>query len=134
MNPESCPLYQKCECPLCPLSDNPMQVWYSEDEICKNPDFETISRSMKKLKRKAAHGYFTLDMLKRDFIVRKGVEGIYPDLPDTVKDSLKEYERREKAWLGKHPEISKERFDNLIARGKSLAESRKCPQTMPFLR
>ncbi|MGC8618673.1 MAG: hypothetical protein ACP5UZ_08085 [Thermoplasmata archaeon] len=110
-----------------------MQVWYSEGEICKNPEFKVITRSMKKLKRKVAQGYFTLDMLNRDFIVRKGMEGIDPDLPDTVKDPLKEYERREKAWLGKHPEISRERSENLIARGKSLAESRKCPQTMPFL-
>ncbi|MGC8618676.1 MAG: hypothetical protein ACP5UZ_08100 [Thermoplasmata archaeon] len=128
---ESCPLYEKCECPLCPLANNPMQVWYSEDDICKNPDFETISRSMKKLKRKAAQGYFTLDMLNRDFIVRRGTEGVDPDLPDTVKDPLKEYERREKAWLHKHPEISRERSDNLIARGKSLAESRKSIQKVP---
>jgi hypothetical protein len=80
---------------------------------------------MKKLKRKAAQGYFTLEMLNRDFIVRKGTEGIDPDLPDTVKDPIREYRRREEAWLGKHSEISEKRSDNLRQRGKSLAESRK---------
>ena len=123
--PEGCPLYEKCECPLCPLSNNPMQVWYSEDEICKNPQFEDVTNSMKKLKRKGAQGYFTLEMLNRDFIVRKGIEGIDPDLPDTVKDPIREYRKREVAWLGKHPETSEERSDNLRQRGKSLAESRK---------
>jgi hypothetical protein len=123
--PESCPLFEKCECPLCPLETDSNQVWYSEDETCKNPKFEVITNSMKKLKRKAARGYFTLEMLNRYFIVRKGTEGIEPDLPDTTKEPIREYRRREKAWLGKHPEISEERSDNLRQRGKSLAESRK---------
>ena len=115
MNPESCPLYEKCECSLCPLSSNPMQVWYSEDEICKNPKFEVITNSMKKLKRKAAQGFFTLEMLSRDFIVRRGTEGIDPDLPDTINDPWKEYEGREKAWLVKHTEISRERREAMRA-------------------
>lgn len=125
MNPEFCHLYEKCECPLCPLSNNPMQVWYSEDEICKNPKFGVITNSMKKLKRKGAQGYFTLEMLNRDFIVRKGTEGIDPDIPDTIKVPLREYERRERVWLRKHPELSKARSDILRERGKSLAKSRK---------
>ena len=130
--PESCPLYEKCECPLCPLvQDN--NVWYSEDEICKNPKLEVITNSMRKLKKKAAQGYFTLEMLNRDFIVRKGTEGIDPDLPDTIKDPWKEYQRREKAWLGKHPEISRERREAMRALGLKSIQSIQKPLSHPSI-
>ena len=131
--PESCPLYEKCECPLCPLSSNPMQAWYSEDETCKNPQFEAITNSMRKLKKKAAQGYFALEMLNRDFIVRKGTEGIDPDLPDTIKDPLKEYQRREKAWLGKHPEISRERREAMRSLGLKSIQSIQKPISHPSI-
>ncbi|MEM3192533.1 MAG: hypothetical protein QW292_10710 [Candidatus Parvarchaeota archaeon] len=117
MNPSSCPLYDRCECPLCPLEDNPFSIWYSEDEICRNPQFPTITKSMKKLKRKGAQGYFTLRMLNRDFIVRRGIEGIDPDLPDSVKNPEKEYQRREELWLRRHPEIPKTKKEEMRERG-----------------
>ena len=130
--PESCPLYEKCECPLCPLvQDN--NVWYSEDEICKNPKLEVITNSMRKLKKKAAQGYFTLEMLNRDFIVRWGTEGIDPDLPDTIKDPWREYRRREKAWLGKHPEISRERREAMRSLGLKSIQSVQKPLSHPSI-
>jgi len=110
-----------------------MQVWYSEDEICKDPQFEVISDSMKKLKRKAVQRYFTLGMLNRDFIVRKGTEGIDPDLPDTIKDPWKEYQRREKAWLGKHPEISRERREAMRSLGLKSIQSIQKPLSHPLI-
>ena len=132
MNPEPCPLYENCECPLCPL-DQDNNVWYSEDDICKNPQFEVITNSMKKLKRKAAQGYFTLEMLNKDFIVRKGTEGIDPDLPDPVRDPWKEYRRREKAWLGKHHEISRERREAMKALGLKSIQSIQKPLSHPSI-
>lgn len=126
--PKSCTLYARCEYPLCHLPGNPMQVWYSEGDICKNPQFKTIMNSMRKLKRKAALGHFTLTMLNREFVVRKGIQGIDADLPDKVKNSWKEYERTEKTWQMKHPEISKEREEFLRIRGNVLAQSRKLDQ------
>ena len=123
MKPESCILFENCECPLCPLSTDSNQVWYSEDEICKNPQFEVITDSTKKLKGKAAQGYFTLEMLNRDFIVRKGTEGIDPDLPDLVRDTWKEYQKREKTWLRKHPEISRERREAMRELGLKSIQS-----------
>jgi hypothetical protein len=109
------------------------QVWYSEDEICKNPEFEAITRSMKKLKRKAAQGYFTLEMLNRDFIVRNGTEGIDPDLPDSVRDPWKEYQRREKTWLRKHLEITKERREAMRALGLKSIQSIQKPLSHPSI-
>ena len=132
MNPESCFLFEKCECPLCPLvHDN--NVWYSEDEICKSPEFESITRSMKKLKRKAAQGYFTLEMLNRDFVVRKGTEGIDPDLPDSIEDPWKEYQTREKTWLRKHPEISRERREAMRTLGLKSIQSIQKPLSHPLI-
>ena len=133
MKPESCILFENCECPLCPLSTDSNQVWYSEDEICKNPEFEAITRSMKKLKRKAAQGYFTLEMLNRDFIVRNGTEGIGPDLPDPVRDPWKEYQKREKTWLRKHPEITKERRETMRALGLKSIQSIQKPISHPSI-
>ena len=133
MNPDSCALYQNCECPSCPLEVDSNQVWYSEDEICKNPDFHIIGNSMKKLKKKAAQGYFTLQMLNRDFIVRKGTEGTDPDLPDSVKDPLEEYQRREKTWLRKHPEISRERREAMRVLGLKSIQSIQKPLSHPSI-
>ena len=133
MNPESCALYQNCECPLCPLEEDSNQVWYPEDEVCKNPDFHIIGNTMKKLKKKGAPGYFTLQMLNRDFIVRKGAEGIDPDLPDSVKDPWKEYQRREKTWLRRHPEISRERREAMRALGLKSIQSIQKPLSHPSI-
>ncbi len=131
MNPEDCPLFDNCECPLCPLEVDSNQVWYSEDEICKSPDFHIICNSMKKLRRKAAQGYFTLQMLNRGFIVRKGTEGIDPDLPDSIKDPWKEYQEREKTWLKKHPEISEERKEKMRELGLKSIQSIQKPFSHP---
>jgi hypothetical protein len=133
MSSDSCSLSENCECPLCPLPTDFNQVWYSEDEICKNPEFEAITRSMKKLKRKAAQGYFTLEMLNRDFIVRNGTEGIDPDLPDSVRDPWKEYQRREKTWLRKHLEITKERREAMRALGLKSIQSIQKPLSHPSI-
>ena len=133
MNPESCILFENCECPLCPMEVDSNQVWYSEDEICKNPDFHIIGNSMKKLKKKAAPGYFTLQMLNRDFIVRRGTEGADPDLSDSVKDPLEEYQRREKTWLRRHPEISRERREAMRALGLKSIQSIQRPLSHPSI-
>ena len=132
MKPNSCALHENCECPLCPLDQN-NDVWYSEDEICKNPKFETVSNSMKKLKKKGALGYFTLQMLNRDFVVRKGTEGTDPDLPDSVKDPLEEYQKREKTWLKKHSEISEERKEKMRALGLKSIQSIQRPLSHPSI-
>ena len=130
MNPDSCALYQNCECPVCPL-DQENIVWYSENEICKNPDLHIISNTMKKLRRKAARVYFTLQMLNRDFIVRKGTEGADPALPDSVKDPWEEHRKNEKLWLKKHPEISKERKEKMRELGLKSIQSIQKPLSHP---
>ncbi|MEM3845353.1 MAG: hypothetical protein QXU98_06600 [Candidatus Parvarchaeota archaeon] len=86
---------------------------------------------MKKLKRKGAQGYFTLRMLNRDFIVRRGIEGIDPDLPDSVKNPEKEYQRREELWLRRHPEIPKTKKEEMRERGMKAMKSIQKPLSRP---
>ncbi|MEM3771722.1 MAG: hypothetical protein QXW80_05385 [Candidatus Micrarchaeia archaeon] len=133
MKPVDCLLYDKCECPLCPLEDGPVSVWYSEDDICKNPQFQVITNSMKKLKRKEAQGYFTLEMLNRDFIVRRGIKGLNPSLPDPIRDPSREYKRREERWLRKHPEISKQKIESMRERGKKSLGFIQKPLSRPSI-
>ena len=133
MNSDRCTLYDNCECSLCPLEVDSNQVWYSEDEICKSPDFHIINNSMKKLKKKGATGYFTLEMLDRDFVVRKGTEGIDQDIPDSVKDPREEYQMREKTWLRRHPEISRERREAMRALGLKSIQSIQKPLSHPSI-
>ncbi|MEM3859370.1 MAG: hypothetical protein QW478_08180 [Candidatus Micrarchaeaceae archaeon] len=125
MKPVDCPLYNRYECSLCPIEDNPVSVWYSEDEICKNPKFQVVTNSMRKLKKKQTEGFFTLRMLNRNFIIRRGTRGLDPDLPETVRDPLREYMRREEKWILKHPEkkqLSLEELERRRQRMKSIRE------------
>jgi hypothetical protein len=41
--------------------------------------------TQKKLTKKNASGYFTYAMLDRDMIIKKGVKGIDPDVPESVE-------------------------------------------------
>ena len=132
MNLEDCTLYKKCECPLCPLATNPNQIWYSEDEICKNPEFEPIARSMKKLKRKAAQGYFTFKMLNRDFTVRRGIGGIESDPPDTIKNPERWYQLRERKWILAHPEKKQLSEQEIEKRRLRMISIRKVPSSIHF--
>ncbi len=47
--------------------------------------------------------YFTYEMLNRDIIVKSGIRGIPLDPPDTVKNSEKWYNSKERKWLINHP-------------------------------
>ncbi|MEM0050702.1 MAG: hypothetical protein QXW39_09255 [Candidatus Bathyarchaeia archaeon] len=133
MKPTDCPLYYRCQCSLCPLEDNPSAIWYTEDPVCKNPKFQVVTNSMKKLKRKGAQGYFTLKMLNRNFIVRKGIQGIDPDLPSSIKNPEKEYQRREELWLKRHPELSEEKKKKMRERGKKSLGFIQKPLSRPSI-
>lgn len=132
MDTESCSYSERCECPLCPLMADQSQIWYSEDAICKNPEFYVVTRSMKKLKRKAAQGYFTLKILDRDFTIRRGIVGVNPDPPDTIKNPDKRYDSKEKKWILAHPEkkqLSEHEIEKRRLRMKSI---RKMPSSIHF--
>jgi len=112
---EECIYWKKgCNNQVCPmLKDH--GIWYSDEDVCNNPEYRDniVVINQKKLKKKNAPGYFTYDMLNRDFCIKKGITGIDPDVPDSVDakgqkavDNL--YKEREESWFKQHPEITKE--------------------------
>ena len=118
---EKCTFWQRgCNNQICPMvKDNSRYIWYSEEDICSNPEYrdELTVINQKKLKKKKALGYFTYEMLNRDFVIKKGIEGIDPDVPEAVDlrgqaavDKL--YKDREEAWFNAHSERTEEQINN----------------------
>ena len=130
---ESCPFYEKCEvqvCPMDPMRDS--RIWYADEGPCPNPDFKDHKAviNQKKLSKRHAPGYFTHAMLNRDIIVKVGIQGIDPDIPDTVErrgqkaiDSL--YTEREQAWIQGHPELTAEQRAKMKTQGMAGIEALK---------
>ena len=142
-SPRDCKFFDSCSANLCPLDLRLKEMlWCPEEneleDICRSPEFKGLQfiRTLKKIakaireKIQDRDDYFSYEMLNRNMTVRSGIRGI-PEPPDSIKDSEKWYEVREKRWIATHPEISKARCDELKLRGKSLADSRKLIQKMP---
>ncbi|MDA8054840.1 MAG: hypothetical protein M0Z77_04215 [Thermoplasmatales archaeon] len=117
---------------MCPLAADTSQIWYSEDGVCRNPEFEAITRSMKKLKRKGAQGYFTLEMLNRDFTIRSGIVGVDPDVPDTIKNPERWYQLRERKWILVHPEKKQLPEQEIEKRRLRMKTIRKVPSSIHY--
>jgi len=60
---EKCPKYQNCEATLCPLDPEKGGVWYTDEEVCKSPEFKeepwiVLQRRLKgKRSKDLAHEY-----------------------------------------------------------------------------
>ena len=134
---EECPYWKRgCNNQLCPmLKGNSKYIWYSDEDPCNNPEYKDniVAINQKKLKKKNAPGYFTYNMLNRNFIIKRGIEGIDPDVPDSVesrgqKAIDKLYRDREEAWLNSHPEISNKQIEknrNLAMKGSEALKRYK---------
>ena len=81
----SCTLYETCNTPLCPLDGSSLNgIWYPDEEICRSRVHGNLSwmKAQRKLARIAAGGYFTVEMLNRLVVIRKGITGLDPDVPE----------------------------------------------------
>ena len=132
---KKCPHFSGCEAILCPLNPySKYRVWYADEPICKLRafnDFQWI-KSQKKIANKwekfkkevgdedlIPETYFTIEMLDRDFVIRKGIKGLDPDKDE--KQQLRE-------WLEAHPEkkeISEERKKELRERALLMRDKYK---------
>jgi len=120
---QECKRYDTCSAPLCPMDDQSLQngIWYPDEEICHNQAYRSLTwiKNQKKIAKKAcpvgigprkkgydsygvgSYGagamdrYFTLKMLDRNIVIRKGIEGLDPDHDEA-------YQLRR--WLKAHPE------------------------------
>ena len=131
---QKCTFWQRgCNNQICPmLKDNSRYIWYSEEDACNNPEYkdELTVINQKKIKKKKAEGYFNFEMLNRRFVVKKGIAGIDPDVPESVDlrgqkavDNL--YREREESWFNAHPEITDEQIEKRRITGMKNIEALK---------
>lgn len=96
----TCTLFENCLAPLCPLDTVSLKgIWYPDEEICRSRSQggRPWIRAQRRLAKVAGSGvgYFTLEMLNRLVVIRKGITGLDPDLPE---------ESQLRAWFQKRPE------------------------------
>ena len=121
-----CRHFSDCSAPFCPLAMNTRAQWLPQDEICRNSKFRDsiIVRNQRKIKRRSGNNstYFSYESLSREFIIRKGIVGIDPDVPESASggQSLRLYSERERSWLKKHSPITEERKAQLRSIGKQM--------------
>jgi len=95
----SCGLYESCNAPICPLDQTSLKgTWYPKEEICHSRtqgNFPWIRAQRKIVASGApANRYFSLPMLKRNCVIKKGIAGLDPNEADTTQF---------KKWLVDHP-------------------------------
>ena len=96
----TCTLFENCLAPLCPLDTVSLKgIWYPDEEICRSRSQggRPWIRSQRRIAKVASHGagYFTIEMLSRLVVIRKGITGLDPDLSE---------EAQLRAWFHKRPE------------------------------
>lgn len=93
-----------CNAPLCPLDEESMKhgVWYPDEDICRYRKYRSMMFIQKQqlVAQRAIDPtkYFTLEMLNRNIVIKKGITGIDPDQEIEVAD------RAERKWIQDHPE------------------------------
>jgi len=114
----ACTLYESCLAPLCPLDPSSLKgIWYPDEEICRSRSQGNRPwiRAQRRLARVAGSGagYFTVEMLGRLAVIRKGIAGLDSDLPEGPQL---------RAWFQKRPERLDPSPGNQAARTRHLKE------------
>lgn len=94
---QACKFYAVCEAPFCPLAASSFRgIWYPGEDICRSRSQGNLSwiQAQRKLVKANADGYFTMEMLNRDCILKTGIRGLDPDREE--RPQLQE-------WMRKHP-------------------------------
>ena len=90
-------------------------IWYPDEEICRSRSQggRPWIRAQRRLAKVAGSGagYFTLEMLSRLVVIRKGIAGLDPDLPE---------EPQLRAWFQKRPERRDPSSGDQAARARHL--------------
>ena len=113
---QTCTLFESCLAPLCPLDPASLKgIWYPDEDICRSraQGGRPWIRSQRRIAKVAAHGagYFTLEMLSRLVVIRRGITGLDPDLAE---------EAQLRAWFQKRPERSDSSSRCQAARARHL--------------
>jgi hypothetical protein len=90
-------------------------IWYPDEEICRSRSQggRPWIRAQRRIANVTGHGagYFTLEMLSRLVVIRKGITGLDPDLSE---------EGQLRAWFQKRPERLVRSSDGPAARARHL--------------
>ncbi|MBN1382572.1 MAG: hypothetical protein JXA41_12930 [Deltaproteobacteria bacterium] len=81
----ACRLSEECVAPLCPLDESSLRgIWYPGEKICPSRTYGKLPwlKAQRKVARVTATGYFTVEMLSRLVIIRDGITGLDPNLPE----------------------------------------------------
>ena len=87
MDAFTCPSYESCDCPLCPLEPSAHTQWFPGEAICNSkvvtkPPWVKTQRKIRRLFSKGlitADDCFTISMLEDIKRVGKGLHGIKPE-------------------------------------------------------
>lgn len=98
MKAKDCKNYIRCNASICPLLEKdeiePL-CWFPDENICTMVHSPRWIKKQRKIIKKCRNTdtYFTYEMLKQNFVVRKGIEGLDPD---------RERSPQLKKWLKNH--------------------------------
>ena len=99
---DNCKYFDSCSAPMCPRDAGAAKkTWFPGEPVCRLHDVPEWVKRQRKIAGTGADetaGCFTLPMLERRCMIKKGIIGIDPDGTDS------ELKEAEKAWLEKHPE------------------------------
>lgn len=119
---QNCKFYALCEVPFCPLDPASFKgIWYPGEEICRSRIHGNLLwiQTQRKLVKVGTEGYFTMEMLGRDCILKSGIQGLDPD---------KEERLQLQAWKKGHPrkrEVTDEERATIKERLKKHAFNQK---------
>lgn len=115
---EHCRQFEDCTAPMCPLDPElSRKVWFADEDICASKKFGPGLKwieNQRKISRKNSDPSlcFTLRMLNRPFIIKKGIVGVSPDSKDFAGDVKK--------WIKQRPTITDAQAKKMRARGQAL--------------
>ena len=119
---QACKFYTLCEAPFCPLAASSFKgIWYPGEDICRSRIHWNLSwiQAQRKLVRATAEGYFTMEMLDRDCILKTGIRGLDPDREERpqLQEWLRKHHRKRQVTTEERAEI-KERLKKHIFKPK----------------
>ena len=105
MSAQSCPHFDRCSAPLCPIDAMSLEhgAWFPDEEVCRRADHRTqpMVRTQRRIARLTAadteSGCFTGAMLLRGCRLTRKIKGLDPDSGPITAESVVR-------WLRKHPQ------------------------------
>jgi hypothetical protein len=127
-----CKNYEKCSASICPaLSDeeNKNYFWFSDEEVCRLrkdvPNWVLQQREIvKSAKPENNWHYFTLDMLKALFRVKRSVIGIDPNDVDEKRQLKMWFKNYNRTKENKKSAVTKEQKENSITVAREVREEK----------